>query len=309
MPPNHLPPSVRLSGPRLEPLNDPLVIAAFRGWHDGTGSAVAAIRYLRTEWAAEEVADLDPERYYDLTVARPHVQLRGDERIIRWPGTRFYVAPHVDGARDVVLLAGREPSLAWRGYCEAITAVMGALGAETFIALGSRPALVPHTRPALLGLADADPGFEALLGLQANRTGYQGPTGIQTVLALLLRAQGVRTARLTVRIPSYVTAGPNPMGALALVEKLELATGRHAALGALRRSVGEFERQTEAALDELDNPRQMRSQIADMERAYDESTPSPTPAIREAELPSSESVIGDIEELLREQRRGPESTS
>ena len=309
MPPNELSPSVRLSGSPLEPLSDPIVIAAFRGWHDGTGSAVAAIRYLRTEWGAQEVADLDPERFYDLTVARPHVQLRGDERIIRWPGTRFYVAPHVDGARDVVLLAGREPSLAWRSYCEAITAVMGQLGAETFIALGSRPALVPHTRPALLGLADADPGFEALLGLEANRTGYQGPTGIQTVLALLLRAQGVRTARLTVRIPSYVTAGPNPMGALALVEKLEPATGRHTQLGALHTSVAEFERQTEAALDELDNPGQMRSQIADMERAYDENAPSPTPAIREAELPSSESLIGDIEELLREQRRGPEASS
>jgi hypothetical protein len=301
--------SVRLSVPRLERLADPIVIAAFRGWHDGTGSAVAAIRYLRTEWGAQEVADLDPDRYYDLTVARPHVQLQGDERIIRWPGTRFYVAPHVEGARDVVLLAGREPSLAWRSYCEAISEVMAELGAATFIALGSRPALVPHTRPALLGLADADAGFEAVFGLEANRTGYQGPTGIQTVLGLQLRAQGIRTARLTVRIPSYVTAGPNPMAALALIEKLDLATGRHTSLGALRRSVVEFERHTEAALDQLDNPRQMRGQIADMERAYDEIAPARAPAVREAELPSSESLIGDIEELLREQRRGPEASS
>jgi hypothetical protein len=290
-------------------LNDPIVIGAFRGWHDGTGSAVAAIRYLRTQWDAHEVADLDPDRYYDLTVARPHVQLRGDERIVRWPGTRFYVAPHVEGARDVVLLAGREPSLAWRSYCEAIGDVMRQLGANTFIALGSRPALVPHTRPALLGLADADPAFESLFGLEANRTGYQGPTGIQTVLGLHLRGEGVRTARLTVRIPSYVTAGPNPMAALALVEKLDLATGRQTSLRALRGNVIEFERQTEAALDQLDNPGQMRAQIADMERAYDEIAPTPTPAARETELPSTESLIGDIEALLREQRRGPEASS
>ncbi len=300
-------PSVRLSVPRLERLADSIVIAAFRGWHDGTGSAVAAIRYLRAEWGAEEVADLDPDRYYDLTVARPHVQLRGDERIIRWPGTRFYVAPHVEGTRDVVLLAGREPSLAWRSYCDAISDVISELGASTFIALGSRPALVPHTRPALLGLADADPDLEELFGLEANRTGYQGPTGIQTVLGLHLRARGVQTARLTVRIPSYVTAGPNPMAALALVEKLDVATGRHTSLEALHSSVADFERQTEAALDQLDDPRQMRGQIADMERAYDEIAPAPTPAARETELPSSESLIGDIEELLREQRRGPEA--
>lgn len=302
-------PSVRLSVPRLERLADPIVIAAFRGWHDGTGSAVAAIRYLRAEWGAEEVAELDPDRYYDLTVARPHVQLQGDERIIRWPGTRFYVAPHIDGLRDVVLLAGREPSLAWRSYCEAISDVTSELGTSMFIALGSRPALVPHTRPALLGLSDADAELEELFGLEANRTGYQGPTGIQTVLALHLRARGVQTARLSVRIPSYVTAGPNPMAALALVEKLDEVTGRHTSLGALRGSVEDFERQTEAALDQLEDPRQMRSQIADMERAYDEIAPAPTPAAREVELPSSESLIGDIEELLREQRRGPEAGS
>jgi hypothetical protein len=302
-------PSVRLSVPALPLLDDPLVVAAFRGWHDGTGSAVAAIRYLRTDWGATEVADLDPDRYYDLTVARPHVQLRGDERIIRWPGTRFYVAPSQPGARDVVLLAGREPSLAWRAYCEAIADVLEALGAKQFLALGSRPALVPHTRPAGLGLADAHPSFETLLGLESTGTGYQGPTGIQTVLALHLRAAGVQTARLTVRIPSYVTAGPNPRAALALVERIDRATGRRTALGSLRGSVTAFEQQTEAALDQLDNARQMRAQIADMERVYDENEapeqrPADTPGA--ADLPSSDALIGDIEALLREQRRGPD---
>jgi hypothetical protein len=302
-------PSVRLSVPALPQLDDPLVVAAFRGWHDGTGSAVAAIRYLRTDWGATEVADLDPDRYYDLTVARPHVQLRGDERIIRWPGTRFYVAPSRPGARDVVLLAGREPSLAWRAYCEAIADVLQALGAKQFLALGSRPALVPHTRPAGLGLADAHPGFETLLGLESTGTGYQGPTGIQTVLGLHLRAAGLQTARLTVRIPSYVTAGPNPKAALALVERIDRATGRRTALGSLRGSVTAFEQQTEAALDQLDNARQMRAQIADMERVYDESeapAQRPADAPGAAELPSSDALIGDIEALLREQRRGPD---
>lgn len=304
-------PSVRLSVPSLQRLDDPLVVAAFRGWHDGTGSAVAAIRYLRTDWGATEVADLDPDRYYDLTVARPHVQLQGDERIIRWPGTRFYVAPSRPGARDVVLLAGREPSLAWRGYCEAIAEMMQELGATQFLALGSRPALVPHTRPAFVGMADADPVFESLFGMESSPTGYQGPTGIQTVLAMHLRALGIKTARLTVRIPSYVTAGPNPKAALALVERIDAATGRRTALGSLRGSVTAFEQQTEAALDQLENARQMRGQINEMERVYDESEatqPQPSRDRGAAELPSSDALIGDIEALLREQRRGPEAS-
>jgi hypothetical protein len=119
----------------------------------------------------------------------------------------------------------------------------------------------------------------------------------------------MQTARLTVRIPSYVTAGPNPKAALTLVEKIDQATGRRTALGSLRGSVTAFEQQTEAALDQLENARQMRAQIADMERAFDESELGQQRPARERgaeELPSTEALIGDIEALLREQRRGPD---
>ncbi len=116
--------AVTLSVPQLESLQNPLVVAAFRGWHDATGSGVAAVRYLRTELQAVEVASLDPDRFYDLTVGRPHVQLQGGERVIRWPGTRCYVARGVAPGQDVVFLAGREPSLAWRSYCDAIVEVL-----------------------------------------------------------------------------------------------------------------------------------------------------------------------------------------
>lgn len=303
-------PSVRLSATELRPLDTPLVIGAFRGWHDGTGTAVAAIRYLRTEWQAVEVANLDPERYYDMTVARPHVQLRNDERIIRWPGTRFYVAPSVAGARDVVLLAGREPSFAWRNYCDALADVMTALGAKQFLALGSRPALVPHTRPSGTGLTDADESLTELLHMEPTPATYQGPTGIHTVLAVRLREAGIDAARLTARIPSYVTAGPNPKAVLALIEQIDRATGRQTSLGSLRGSVMAFEQQTETALDQLENPRQMRAQISEMERVYDESErerPAVSPDRGAEELPSTESLIGDIEALLRERRQGPDA--
>ncbi len=302
--------SVRLSVTELPRLENPLVIGAFRGWHDGTGTAVAAIRYLRTEWDATEVANLDPERYYDMTVARPHVQLRNNERIIRWPGTRFYVAPSVPGARDVVLLAGREPSFAWRNYCDALTDVMIAVGAKQFLALGSRPALVPHTRPSGVGLTDADESLTALIGMGPTPTTYQGPTGVHTVLAVRIREAGLEAARLTARIPSYVTAGPNPKAVLALIEQIDRATGRQTSLGSLRGSVMAFEQQTEAALDQLENPRQMRAQIAEMERVYDESErvqPAATPERGAEDLPSTESLIGDIEALLRERRQGPDA--
>ncbi len=113
------------------------------------------------------------------------------------------------------------------------------------------------------------------------------------------------------RIPSYVTAGPNPKAALALVERIDSASGRRTGLGSLRGSVAAYEQQTEAALDQLENSRQMRGQITEMERVYDESEAAQPRSNRDqgsAGLPSSDALIGDIEALLREQRRGPEGS-
>lgn len=294
--------AVTLSVPQLESLQDPLVVAAFRGWHDATGSGVAAVRYLRTELQAVEVASLDPDRFYDLTVGRPHVQLQNGERVIRWPGTRCYVARGVAAGQDVVFLAGREPSLAWRSYCDAIVEVLGALGVKRFLALGTRPALVPHTRPAPLGLADADPYFEQALGLESRATGYQGPTGIQTALAMRLREEGLQTGRLTVRVPSYIAAaGPNPKAVLALVEAFDRALGTRTRLAPLLDSIVAFDAQTESALDQTEEPGQLRSQIADMERVYDQTEQPPT-LTTPSELPSSEHLLRDIEDLLRQGR-------
>ena len=296
--------SLQLTG-ELSGLREPLVIGALWGWSDGSGTAMATVRYIRQEWRGTEVANVDPDRFYDLTVARPRVRMRNGERVIRWPGTRFHVATPTGSSRDVVLVSGREPSLAWREYVAVVADFMQTIGSRHFIALGSRPAMVPHTRPAPVLLGDADPYFEELTGLTSESSQYQGPTGIQTVLMLHLRALGMSTARLTAVVPGYINTGPNPRAILGLVERLDRALGSRTSTDGLISEIGVFDEQTTGALGQVADPEALRDQIRQMEEAYDSSQPEPTPADPDApapELPTSDEILEGIESFLRQQR-------
>src|SRR5918998_4616028 len=87
----------------------PLLIAAFRGWNDGGQGASLAAGYLARLWDADEIADLDPEGFFDFQATRPHVKLvDGLTRHIDWPETTFYTARPEGYDRDLVLLLGIE---------------------------------------------------------------------------------------------------------------------------------------------------------------------------------------------------------
>ena len=301
--------SLQLTG-ELKDLRDPLVVGAFWGWSDGSGSAMGAIRYVRSEWHGNEVANVDPDKFYDLTVARPRVRLRNGERSIRWPGTRFHVATPTGSSRDVVLIAGREPSLAWKEYADVVADFMEQIGSKHFIALGSRPAMVPHTRPAPVLLGDADAYFEELIGRPSEKSQYQGPTGIQTVLMLHLRSLGYATGRLTALVPGYINTGPNPRAIVALVQHLDRALGAHTAIEPLLGEVASFDQQTANALGQVGDPDLLREQIREMEETYDadESTAMRSePQAPSAELPPSEEILEGIESFLRQQRDEPDA--
>ena len=303
----------------LKRLRDPLLIGAFWGWGDGTGSAMGTIRYLRAEWGATEVATIDPDRFYDLTVARPRSQPRNGVPNIRWPGTRFHVASPPGADRDVVLLAGREPSLAWREYAALVADFMREVGSTQFLALGSRPAMIPHTRPAPVLLIDSDAYFEELTGRKSEPSTYQGPTGIQTVISLHLKQEGFRTGRISALVPGYVNIGPNPRAVAALVQALNRALGSNTSIEPLLGEIDAYDERTTEALSQLADPAQMRDQIRQMEALYDSDPTAQQdlreparPALPDGELPSGEELIEGIESFFRQNRndvedRGPQA--
>ena len=200
-------------------LERPILISAFRGWNDGGQGASLAAGYLARLWDAEQLADVDPEEFFDFQATRPHVKLiEGLTRQIDWPETAFYRARPPGFERDVVLLLGVEPNLRWRRFTRLVVDYATELSVELFVSLGSLLADVPHTRPSPVTGSASDPELVERLGLQASR--YEGPTGIVGVLHDACREESVPSVSLWAAVPHYVSLTPSPRAALALCERL-----------------------------------------------------------------------------------------
>jgi hypothetical protein len=293
--------AILLNG-EVSSLRRPIVVAAFWGFGDGTGTAIAALKHIRTLRNAPEVATVDPDRFYDLSVARPRRVIVDGEPTLRWPGTRFYVV-HAE-ERDVVLLSGREPSVAWRTYCEAVADFMGEVGSTEFLALGSFGAETPHTRPTPVWMIQSDAHFEELLGLTKQRSRYEGPTDIASALIAHLGSLGWHTARLSALVPHYISFGPNPSAEIALLKAIGEPLGLKVPTASLERVRGEFSEHVDAAIADLDDAARVREHIEELERVYDASgldAPDPRDAAAEPGLPDAASVMERIEEILRGQ--------
>jgi hypothetical protein len=141
--------AVRRHAALPDDLDQPTLFAAFEGWNDAGEAATGALEALAEAVDAEEVADLDPEDFFDFQVNRPIVRWEDGERVIEWPETTFSVA-RLDGPRDVVLLRGREPNTRWRTFTEAVLEVARELGVTRVVTIGALQVDVPHTRPVPL---------------------------------------------------------------------------------------------------------------------------------------------------------------
>ena len=140
-----------------------------------------------------------------------------------WPEVEIYEARVPRAPRDLVLVAGTEPSMRWKRFTALVVELAEALGVQMVVTLGALLADVPHTRPvAITGLA-SDEKLVERLGLRASS--YEGPTGIVGVLHSACAGAGMPSASLWAAVPHYVAAASNPKAALALVRKLEGLVG------------------------------------------------------------------------------------
>lgn len=229
----------------VEPtLTDPSLVAAFEGWSDAGESATSAVRYVAAAIQSVPLAEIDGEDFLDLTVRRPYVRFAPDgTREIDWPATRFrYGSP--DSARELVVVQGIEPHLQWRRYCELFVELVKRWKVRRVVLLGAYVADVVYSRPVgVTGFASAEHLLEEI-GVTASA--YEGPTGIVGVLGEALRADGIELLSLWAGLPHYISASPNPRGALALVQKLTESMGIVVDEDPLRREAAQFEEKISA---------------------------------------------------------------
>ena len=285
----------------VRPLRDPVLIAAFSGWNDFGGAAGAAIKHMGDQWKASDLAEIRNERLFDFTVQRPTVRLEGERRVIDWPRHRFRLASPPGSERDFVLLSGPEPHLRWRTFTEAIAELMIEVGATTSITIAAQAGAVPHTRPLPVTLSASDSDFEGQFGLRVPQSRYEGPTGIVGAFNVDQRQRGFRNASLWAQVPHYLSTGPNPNAIAALVKVIDRGFGTNTSLARIERRIERFSEQVQQAVTESG---EAESYIQMLEQQYDANAEQE--AQREsgadAELPSAEDLLSDLEGFLRDQR-------
>jgi proteasome assembly chaperone (PAC2) family protein len=279
-------------------LRAPVMVCAFKGWNDAGEAASAAVSFINDRFESNEVAQIDPEDFYDFTAVRPTVRLtEGTTREIDWPQNTVWAAPVPGAEGDLVTLRGVEPSLHWRRFTDNVISVARELNVRKVITIGALLADVPHTRPvSITGIASDD---DLLQRLGYDRTSYEGPTGIVGVLHHAFAEAGLPSASLWASVPHYVAAAPNPKVALALVRAFEGAAGVVVDASELEEAAADYERQVTAAV--ASDP-EVKAFVERLESAMDEvEADSDT----EQRLPSADTIASDFQRFLRQ--RGPET--
>jgi hypothetical protein len=288
-----------------------LLVVAFEGWNDAGEAASGAVRALKDVLDVVPIADIDPEDYYDFQLNRPVIETHDEgRRRLRWPGVTLF-GPAVDdglprepvaGSDDplsvsganhdnIYLLLGTEPSRGWRTF--ATETVDQALTADVtgIILLGALLADVPHTRPIAVTATSENAEVRDELGLE--RSTYEGPVGILSVIVEAAEEVGIPTVSLWASVPHYVHNAPSPKATLALLDRLEELVDVTIPRGELVDEARAWEEGIDALADDDD---EMRGYITELEKARD--------AV-EAPEASGEAIAQEFERYLRKRDDEP----
>jgi proteasome assembly chaperone (PAC2) family protein len=280
-------------------LREPVLVCAFKGWNDAGEAATAAVSLLSGNLDAEQVADIDPEEFYDFTSVRPNITLsEGFSKVVEWPAPTIHAARVPAAERDLVIVQGTEPSFRWGAFCGLVTGIAKDLGVQMVLTLGALLADVPHTRPtAVTGLA-SDDSLVRRMGLE--RSSYEGPTGIVGVLHDACARASLPSVSLWASVPHYIAAAPNPKAALELVRRVEGLVGVAVDAAELEQASEEYERQVSAAVASDPEVRAFVEQLEETADEFDDEPPAP-------HIPSADTIGRDFQRYLRQ--RGPDDTS
>ncbi len=268
-------------------LQRPLMVVAFEGWFDAGECATGAVRWLRDHHPSRRVAHIDPEEFFDFQENRPQVRIATDgTREIKWPTLDCHVIEN-DLPHDLVLLAGVEPRMRWRTFCDSVLEVATDTGCEMVVTLGAMVAGIPHSRPASVKGSAASADLAQRLGL--DRPTYQGPTGIIGTLHDALDRANLPVISLRVGVPHYVAGPPNAKGTRALLQHFEQVTGIRTEYQGLDVQAREWEERVSEAV--ADDP-EVVAYVRQLEEEADRAA--------EADLPSGDDIAEEFQRFLRE---------
>jgi len=289
-----------------------LLVVAFEGWNDAGEAASNAVRTLEEQLELVPITTVDPEDYFDYQFNRPNISLDDDgNRVIEWPSVTMYgpadlessdivplaadaeLAVTGDNGANVYLLVGTEPSRGWKTFVLEILEAVDTHGITAVVFLGAMLADVPHTRPISVFVSSENPSVRERLSIE--RSSYEGPVGILSVLSDAAEKAGIPTLSIWASVPHYVHNAPSPKATLAIIDKLEEIIDVVIPRGELVDEAAAWETGIDALASDDDD---MTNYIEQLEQARD-TVDSP-----EA---SGEAIAHEFEKYLRREDGKPDS--
>ena len=243
-----------------------LLVVAFEGWNDAGEAASGAIKTLRDQLDVETLLSLEPEDYFDYQFNRPLIGFDDEgRRTLVWPSIVLSGPQEADAAPDsVYLLLGTEPSRGWKTFAREILDAVEANGITGIVFLGAMLADVPHTRPISVFTSSENPEVREEFSIE--RSTYEGPVGILSVLADAAETAGIPTVSIWASVPHYVHNAPSPKATLALIDRLEEVIDVIITRGELVDEAAAWESGIDALASDDDD---MSSYIEQLEQARD----------------------------------------
>lgn len=277
----------------LDSLNRPVLVVAFKGLFDASGSATSALEWLMEKSDSENLGEIDSETFFDFTQERPLISFdKNGERTLTWPKNKIVAIKTNGTQRDLLSISGIEPHLRWRTFSELLIEIVKKSNVESVLTLGSMVGMTPHSRP--LTVTGSSTNMELAERLNLEKPSYQGPTGIVGVLHDALDRSKIPVISLRVSVPHYVPDSPNPKATRALLRRFEQVTGVTTDYAELDGQATDWQKQVDAAVAS-DN--EITDYVTRLETAMDED---------ENLLPSGDDLAAEFEAFLREQGPNPD---
>ena len=272
----------------LDSLTRPVLVVAFKGLFDASGSATSALEWLMEKSESENIGEIDSETFFDFTQERPLISFdKNGERTLTWPKNKIVTIKTNGNERDLLAISGIEPHLRWRTFSKLLIEIVNKSNAESVLTLGSMVGMTPHSRPLTVTGSSTNPELAERLHLE--KPSYQGPTGIVGVLHDALDRSKIPVISLRVSVPHYVPDSPNPKATRALLRRFEQVTGVTTEYEELDGPAADWLKQVDAAVASDD---EITAYVTRLETAIDED---------ENLLPSGDDLAAEFEAFLREQ--------
>lgn len=279
-------------------LVDPVLIVMLTGWIDAGGSARAAVEAVEHEGSASPVAEFDDDVYVDYRARRPTMELRdGLHSVLQWERITLAVG-HDQTGRDLLLLTGPEPDMAWHRFTGTVGEIASTFGVRHMVHLGAYPFAVPHTRPARLSVSS--PSQDVLARVPFLRSSIDVPAGVAASLEREMHERGIPALGIWAQVPHYIAAMSYPAASVALLDGLREATGVVIDGASLRSEVLIQGRRLDSMVAGNDEHAAMIEQLEEIYDASDDAIDVADGGLP-LEMRSGEELAAEFQQFLRDQ--------